>query len=389
METLLSFQGLPEAEPLENGIRPFRLAVPDSVLEDLRNRLAHTRWPDELPEAGADYGVPLAAMKELAEYWHSSYNWREQEALLNAYPQYTVTIDGANIHFFHIQSPEQDAFPLLLTHGWPGSAIEFLDVIGPLTNPRAYGANPSDAFHLVIPSIPGFGLSGPTADKGWNVKRIAAAWAELMHRLGYTRYGTQGGDWGAAISRQLAAEDPEHVCGVHLNYLPFVPKDVPDGLSEEDVRRVAKMNAYLATPAGHMTLQSTRPQTLSFALADSPVGQLAWIADKFAEWTDPACSIAHDRLLTNVMLYWVTGTAASSSRLYYENAKHKGKPIPCPVPVGVAVFPYDLVLPVRCMAERQYDIVHWREFEHGGHFAAMEAPGPFAEDLRDFFRRFR
>ncbi|MDR6224360.1 epoxide hydrolase family protein [Desmospora profundinema] len=373
----------------DTSIRPFRIVILQSVLDDLQARLTHTRWPDELPEAGGDYGVPLGYLKELAEYWRTSYDWRKHEARLNEFPQFTTTIDGANVHFLHIRSPERDAFPLILTHGWPGSFVEFLDVIGPLTNPRAYGGNPTDAFHVVIPSIPGFGFSGPTPKKGWNVNRVALAWAELMRRLGYDRYGAQGGDWGTAISRTLGAVDPEHVCGVHLNYLPFVPTGDLNNLSKEDEARIEQMKRYLAAPPGHMIVQSTRPQTISYALTDSPVGQLAWIAEKFIEWVDPACPVAVDRLLTNVMIYWLTGTAGSSARLFYENNKIKGQPIPCPVPVGVAVFPHDLALPVRRFAERQYDIVHWTEFELGGHFAAMETPDLLTGDIQTYFRRFR
>jgi pimeloyl-ACP methyl ester carboxylesterase len=371
-------------------IRPFRIEIAQSELDDLRDRLARTRWPDELPDAGWDYGVPLAYLKELADYWRTSYDWRRHERRLNGFPQFTTTIDGANVHFLHVRSPERDALPLILTHGWPGSIVEFLDLIGPLTDPRSHGGDPADAFHLVIPSLPGFGFSGPTREKGWDMRRIARAWAELMRRLGYDRYGAHGGDWGSGISRMVAEADREHVCGVHLNYLQTVPPIDADlsGLTEEEQNRLERAQRYRSAPAGYMRLQSTRPQTLSYALTDSPVGQLAWIAEKFYEWTDPACRVDADRLLTNVMLYWLTGTAGSSARLYYENAKTKGK-ILCPAPMGVAVFPYDLALPVRSLAEREYTIVHWTEFEHGGHFAAMEVPDLLVQDLRIFFRRFR
>ncbi|MXQ53292.1 alpha/beta fold hydrolase [Shimazuella sp. KC615] len=372
-------------------IRPFRISIPQSDLDDLKARLTQIRWPVELPDVEGNDGVPLGYMKELVEYWRTSYDWRKQETQLNEFPQFTTTIDGANIHFLHVRSPEKNAFPLILTHGWPGSIVEFLDIIGPLTDPRSYGEDPANAFHVVIPSIPGFGFSGPTPEKGWDIKRTARAWAELMKRLGYDRYGTQGGDLGSAISRTLGAVDPEHVCGVHLNYLFAIPKpnDKLSNLSKEEEDRITQLKCYLASPAGYMVLQSTRPQTLSYALTDSPVGQLAWIAEKFREWVDPACPIGIDRLLTNVMIYWITGTAGSSARSYYENAQSKRRPMPCPVPMGVAVFPYDLALPVRQLVESQYDIVHWTEFDHGGHFAAMEVPDLLTEDLRDFFRRFR
>ncbi|PZE21701.1 epoxide hydrolase family protein [Paenibacillus xerothermodurans] len=370
-------------------IRPFRIEIPQNELDGLRNRLAGTRWPDELPDAGWRYGVPREHLKELTEYWRTSYDWRKYEAQLNQFPQFTTTIDGANVHFLHVRSPEKNATPLILTHGWPGSIVEFLDVIGPLTDPRANGGNSTDAFHLVIPSIPGYGFSGTTREAGWNVRRIAFAWSVLMKRLGYVAYGAQGGDWGSAISRELGGVDPEHVIGVHVNYLPTIPAGDVGNLSEEDKARLARLELYLAEPAGYMKIQASRPQTLAYGLTDSPVGQLAWIAEKFNEWIDPACRIEIDRLLTNVMIYWLTGTAGSSARLYYESAAYRGQQMPCPVPVGVAVFPHDLVLPVRRLAERKYKIVHWTEFERGGHFPAIEAPDLIVRDLRTFFRRFR
>jgi pimeloyl-ACP methyl ester carboxylesterase len=373
-------------------IRPFRIDVPQNQLDDLGDRLARTRWPGELPpRAEWNYGIPLGYMKELTNYWEVSYNWRKHEDQLNEFPQFLTTIDGANVHFLHVRSPEPNALPLILTHGWPGSFVEFLDVITPLTDPRSYGGDPADAFHLVIPSIPGYGFSGPTQEAGWNVRRIAQAWAELMRRLGYERYGAQGGDWGSAISSQLGEIDPEHVCGIHLNYLPTPSVSSVDlnNLSGEDKDRVYRTKRNQASPAGYMVLQSTRPQTLSYALTDSPVGQLAWIAEKFTEWADPSCPIKIDRLLTNVMIYWLTGTAGSAASLYYENSKSKGKPIQCPVPIGVAVFPHDLNLPVRPFAEFRYTIAHWTEFDRGGHFAALEAPDLLTEDLRTFFRLFR
>ncbi|MCF6411312.1 epoxide hydrolase family protein [Pseudalkalibacillus salsuginis] len=370
-------------------IRPFRIAISQKELDDLQARLTHTRWPDELPNVDRDYGVSIDYLRDISEYWRTSYDWRKHESRLNKFPQFTTTIDGANVHFLHVRSPEKDAFPLILTHGWPGSIVEFLDVIGPLTNPKAYGGNPTDAFHLVIPSIPGYGFSGPTLESGWNVNRIALAWAELMRRLGYDRYGAQGGDWGSAISRNLGAVDSKHVCGVHLNYLPTVPTGELNSISNKDEARIEQMKSYLATPAGYMVLQSTKPQTLSYALTDSPIGQLAWIAEKFIEWTDPKISVAVDYLLTNVMIYWLTRTAGSSARLYYENTIGKRGPLPCSVPLGVAVFPYDIVLPIRHLAERQYDIVHWTEFDRGGHFAALETPNLLTEDIQSYFRRFR
>ena len=360
-------------------IKPFRIDIPQADLDDLTDRLARTRWPDELPDAGWDYGISLDRVRELAEYWRTSYDWRKHEAELNQYPQFTTEIDGQNIHFLHVRSSHPDALPLILTHGWPGSIVEFLDVIGPL----------SEDFHLVIPSIPGFGFSGPTRERGWDVQRVARAWAELMSRLGYDRYGAQGGDWGSAISRALGAIAPEHVVGVHLNYLPTPPPATLDGevdLSEQDLDRLAGIKRYLSQQPGFRVIQSTRPQTLAYALTDSPVGQLAWIAEVFTEWADPQSAISTDRLLTNVMLYWLTGTAGSSARLHRES---RTGPLPCPVPIGVAVFAHDITLSVRALAERAYTITHWTEFDHGGHFAALEVPDLLAGDVRAFFWHLR
>ncbi|WP_433431853.1 epoxide hydrolase family protein [Nonomuraea sp. CA-141351] len=354
-------------------IEPFRIDVPQAELDDLADRLARTRWPDELPGVGWDHGIPLGRVRELADYWRTAYDWREHEAELNAYPQFTTEIDGQNIHFLHVRSARPDALPLIVTHGWPGSVVEFLDVIGPL----------SEEFHLVIPSIPGFGFSGPTRDRGWDIRRIAPAWAELMRRLGYDRYGAQGGDWGSGISLALGASAPGHVVGVHVNFLSSLPAGHTEtGLSDDDLARLEQSKRFLAQPSPHRVLQSTRPQTLAYALTDSPVGQLAWIAEKFAEWADPDSEIGVDRVLTDVAIYWLTGTAGSSARLHRENTS---PPPPCVPPLGVAVFPHEVVLPVRSVVEQAYTVAHWTEFERGGHFAALEAPDLFAADVRAFF----
>ena len=381
------------------GIRRFRIDIPQADLDDLRQRLGRARWPDEQPGAGWSYGVPLGYLKELAGYWRTGYDWRAQEARLNAVPQFTTTIDGQNIHFMHVRSPEPGALPLILTHGWPGSVVEFLDLIGPLTDPRSRGADPADAFHLVIPSLPGYGFSGPTREAGWDVRRIARAWAALMSRLGYRRYGAQGGDWGSAVTLDLRVVDAEHLAGAHVNMLPAgAPRDPADlaGLTGEEKARLETRARYDRELSGYAKIQATRPQTLAYALTDSPVGQLAWIAEKFREWTDcgerPGDVIDRDRILTDVMLYWLTGTAGSSARLYYE-MMHGGQRAgrgPSTVPTGVAVFPRDIALPIRRLAEQQdTSIVHWTEFDHGGHFAAMEQPDLLTADVRTFFRRFR
>ncbi|MEV4313345.1 epoxide hydrolase family protein [Actinocrispum sp. NPDC049592] len=372
-------------------IDSFRVSVPQADLDDLGERIARTRWPDELPGAGWDYGVPLDYLKDLAEYWRTGYDWRVHEAELNALPQYVTRIDGQTVYFLHVRSPKPDALPLLLTHGWPGSVVEFLDCIGPLTDPRAHGADPADAFHLVIPAIPGFGFSGPTTETGWGVPRVAAAWAELMRRLGYPRYGAQGGDWGSSISRWLGAEDQEHVVGVHVNLMVSLGRtDSPVELSTEDQERIAAVRKYMANPAGYLRQQSTRPQTLSYGLTDSPVGQLAWIAEKFKEWVDPTVTIDRDRLLTNVMLYWLTGTAGSSARIYYESTHLRGRNFPKYTgPLGVAVFPHEIAPAIRALAEQDHNITYWSEFDRGGHFAALEVPDLLVPDIRTFFRPLR
>jgi epoxide hydrolase len=391
---------MPGTDRSDTLIRPFRIDVPQADLDDLRDRLHRTRWPDELPGVGWTRGVPLGYLKDLAAYWHDGYDWREHEATLNELLQFTTTIDGANVHLLHIRSPEPAALPLILTHGWPGSIVEFLDIIGPLTDPRAHGGDPTDAFHLVIPSIPGYGFSGPTSYTGWTTSRVARAWSELMARLGYGRYGAQGGDWGAFVSPELGRVDPDHVVGVHVNaatfgFIPFGPVD-PDELAtltDAEKARVDRLNTSTAGPGnGYFEIQATRPQTLAYALTDSPVGQLAWIVEKFKDWTHaadvPEDAVDRDQLLTNVMLYWLTGTANSSARLYYENL-HAGSwgQQPSTTPTGVAVFAEDYA--IRRYSQRANNIVHWSEFDRGGHFAAMEAPDLLVGDIREFFRRLR
>jgi epoxide hydrolase len=381
-------------------ITPFRINVSDDDLEDLRTRLARTRWPDELPEVGWRYGVPVGYLKELAEYWRTSYDWRRYEAELNGFAQFTTQIDGANVHFLHVRSTEPDALPMIITHGWPGSIVEFLKVIGPLADPRAHGGDPADAFHLVIPSIPGYGFSGPTHDVGWTTARVAKAWAELMSRLGYERYGAQGGDWGAFVSPELGRIYPDHVVGVHVNaatfgFIPFGPLD-PDELrtfTDTEKARLARLEKFMADMNGYFQIQATRPQTLAYGLSDSPAGQLAWIVEKFKEWTDssaelPEDAVGRDHMLTNVMLYWLTGTAASSARLYYENMHSSSwDQGPSRTPTGVAVFAEDVA--IRRYGERGNNIVHWSDFERGGHFAAMEVPDLLIGDVREFFRGLR
>src|SRR3712207_6469663 len=301
----------------DHEIQPFRIDIPQADLDDLADRLARTRWPSEMPGVGWDRGVPLDYLKELAGYWRTSYDWREHEAGLNRFPQFTTTVDGQTIHFLHVRSPEADAFPLILSHGWPGSVVEFLDVIGPLSDPRSHGGEAADAFHLVIPSLPGFGFSGPTREPGWDSNRIARAFAELMSRLGYERYGAQGGDFGAFISPDLGRVDAAHVAGVHVNaatmgFIPFgdVDEATLAEFTDAEKTRFERMNRFLSEGNAYFQIQGTRPQTLAYGLTDSPAGQLAWIVEKFKEWTHPSAelpekAIDRNRMLTNVMLYWL------------------------------------------------------------------------------------
>jgi pimeloyl-ACP methyl ester carboxylesterase len=380
-------------------VLPFRIEIPQADLDDLRDRLARTRWP-QLLSSSWERGVPVEYLKELTEYWANSYDWRAQEAALNQYPQFTTTIDGQNIHYLHVESPEPDALPLLLVHGWPGSVVEFLDVIGPLTDPKAHGGNSADAFHVVIPSIPGFSFSGPTTEPGWASARTAKAFGELMGRLGYERYGAQGGDFGAFVAPDLGRVDPDHVVGVHVNaatmgFIPWgdVDEDELATLTDTEKARMERLNHYLSEGNGYFQIQATRPQTVAYGLTDSPVGQLAWVVEKFKEWTHPSTdlpetAVDRDRMLTNVMLYWLTGTAGSSANTVYYEGMHSGIwPTPSNVPTGVAAFAEDVA--IRRYSEGNHNIVHWSDFERGGHFAAMEVPDLLVDDIRTFFRTIR
>ncbi|HEU5271210.1 MAG TPA: epoxide hydrolase [Jatrophihabitans sp.] len=378
-------------------MRPFRISVPQGDLDDLNHRLDRVRWPSELPGVGWQRGTPLDYMKDLVHYWRTSYDWRAAEERLNRFPQFITEIDGATVHFLHVRSPEPDARPLLMTHGWPGSVAEYLDVIEPLVDPRSHGGDPSDAFHLVIPAPPGFGFSGPAPEPGWNMARIAQAWLELMRRLGYDRCIAHGGDLGAWISMVAAAMDPERVTGAHVSFLYAPHSSDPNelaGLGERDLARLAKVAEFEDQGrAGYMRLQSTRPQTLAYGLADSPAGLLAWMAEKYWDWT-AGDTVSRDQLLTAVTIYWLTGTAGSSAQLYFENADELPLgapppvlPPPLPVPLGVACFADDVTLPVRQVAEHRFsNIVRWTEYEVGGHYPAMEVPETFVTELRSFAR---
>lgn len=381
-------------EPTMNDeqIRRFRIDVTQEELDDMKERLDRSRYP-ELPDTGWDRGVPLSYLKELKEYWQHEYDWREHESRLNQYPQYITAINGQNIHFLHILSPEPGAKPLMLIHGWPGSFIEFLDVIGPLSNPSSYGGQAGDAYHLIIPSIPGFGFSAPLNEPGWTPARMAEAFLQLMNRLGYERFGVQGGDSGAFIAPEMGRQAPERLIGIHLNALLTFPSGEEgelDALTEEERQRVARMEGF---NDGYLQIQSKSPYTLAYSLHDSPVGQLAWMAEIFKKWTGaeeslPEASIDRDRMLTNISLYWFSGTAGSSAQIYYESMNDPMAWVPKErgtVPTGVLVSTaHDTA--VRRFAEREHSIAHWTEAPEGGHFFAMEQPTRFVEDVRQFFR---
>jgi pimeloyl-ACP methyl ester carboxylesterase len=371
---------------IDNEIRPFRIDIPQADLDDLADRLARTRWPDELSGAEWNYGVTVEYVKGLVDYWRDRYDWRSWEARLNEYPQFTTTIDGQNIHFLHIRSADPHALPLVLTHGWPGSIVEFLDVIGPLSDPRAHGGDQATAFHLVIPSLPGYGFSGPTHETGWNRYRTAAAWAELMRRLGYERYGAVGNDGGSFVSPELGRLAPDNVVGVHVTQIYSFPSGDPsefEDLSDEDQAALQFLKWFSENRMAFNTLHSTQPQNLAFALADSPVGQLAWSGQLFGEALDA------DYILTNVMLYWLTGTTASSMRFYYEDGHAEHPTEPTTVPIGLANFANDF-RSMRRFAERDHsNIVSWNTYDTGGHYAAHEVPDLLIEDIREFFSRLR
>lgn len=383
------------------GVIPFRVDVPEADLADLRQRIARTRWPEPETAEGWSQGVPLSYLQELSAYWADGYDWREVESRLNALPQFVTEIDGLPIHFLHVRSPHPDALPLIVTHGWPGSVVEFLKVIGPLTDPVAHGGNAADAFHLVCPSLPGFGFSGKPAQPGWGIERIAAAWAELMARLGYPRYGAQGSDWGTSVSASIGQQDPGHVAGIHLTP-PLAPPDPATfgDLTDRERAALAALKHSAEHDSGYSTEHATRPQTIGYGLVDSPVALCAWIIEKFWAWTD--CDghldnvLTRDELLDNLMLYWLPGTGASSARLYWESMRQVSEWITgqvtdtVTVPAGCSIFPKELQRPSRRWAEKRFtDIRYWNEPAKGGHFAAFEQPGLFIDEVRAFFRLVR
>ena len=385
----------PTRTATDAGLRPYRINVPQADIDDLRDRLARTRWARDLPGTGWERGVPAGYLHELADYWAGEYDWRAHEAELNAYPQFTTMIDGASVHFLHVRSAEPGATPLMLLHGWPGSVVEFLDVIGPLTDPAAHDGDPADAFHLVIPSLPGYGFSGPLTQPGWTDGRTAAALTGLMDRLGYHRYGVQGGDVGAFIAPLMGRAAPENVIGVHVNALVTFPTGDPAemaALTEAERGRLAAMEQWQQHSSAYMQVQGTRPQTIGQSLTDSPSGLLAWIVEKFQDWTNPDAllpedAVDRDRILTDVSIYWFTATVGSAAHTYYERFNDPAMWVPrerSAVPTGVAVFPTDIS--IRLFASKASNIVRWSEFDRGGHFAALEAPGRLTADVREFFR---
>jgi pimeloyl-ACP methyl ester carboxylesterase len=379
----------------------FRVEIPEGDLRDLRERLERTRWPDAETVSDWSQGVPLDYIRELCAYWADGYDWRATEARLNTLPQFRTTIDGLGIHFIHVRSRHPDALPLVITHGWPGSIVEFLKVIEPLTDPTAHGGTPADAFHVVCPSLPGYGFSDKPEQPGWGVERIAAAWTTLMARLGYHRYGAQGSDWGTSISASIGQQDPEHVIGIHLTP-PLAPPDPAtfDDLTERERAALASLQRSAESDSGYYQEHATRPQTIGYALVDSPAALCAWIIEKFWAWTD--CDgrienvLTRDELLDNLMLYWLPRTGASSARLYWESFAQVSEWISGPtldtitIPTGCSVFPKELQRPSRRWAEKRFtDIRYWNEPEKGGHFAAFEQPQLFVHEVRSCFAQLQ
>ena len=395
----------PTSHSQSAGIHPFQIQIEDAVLADLDQRLAGTRWPDQVKDSGWDYGPDVAWMRQLLAYWRDGYDWRAEEKRLNAFPQFTTEIDGLDIHFAHVRSPHEDATPLLLVHGWPGSFVEFTGIIPMLTEPEKHGGEAADAFHVVVPSLPGFGFSEKPSEPGWNSVRMAEVLAKLMARLGYERYGAQGGDWGGGIVRWIATNDGAHCIGAHSNFPPArQPTDDPmRGVTEAERERFQARRAELADHKAYGAIQGTRPLALGYGLNESPAGLAAWILDKFWAWSDHGGdlenSFTKDELLTNVMIYWVTGTMPSAVRIYFETGRDTPRPAAMsdfaitgpPAPMGFALFPKEINVPPKPWVQRQFGdtFIHWTEMPRGGHFAAMEEPELLAHDVRVFFAKVR
>ena len=381
----------------QDSIVPFKIQVADSVLADLKQRLARTRFPGEIPNSDWDYGTNLAYLKELVTYWQQKFDWRAAERRLNQFDQFTTNIDGLDIHFIHQRSKNPNAMPLAVTHGWPGSIAEFTKIIGPLTDPAAHGGNASDSFHVVAISLPGFAFSGKPTERGYSPERIAGIIAKLMARLGYSRYGLQGGDWGSSISRFAALNDASHVAGLHLNFCLAGPppgaKDPNEGVTPAELERTRARQTFFETERGYFLEQSTKPQTIGYGLDDSPAGLARWIVQKVRSWWDSDGKVEQkftkDELLTNITIYWVTQSGTSSARIYYENLRAKPPQGRVQVPTACAVFPKEISIAPRRWVEAQYNVTRWTEMPRGGHFAALEEPGLLVDDLRAFFRTLR
>jgi epoxide hydrolase len=385
---------LPRAAIAATDITPFTYQAPQAALDDLKARLDRTRFPEREPVDDWSQGVPLAKLQALVDYWRRDYHWRRCEARLNGFEQFRTRIDGLDVHFLHVRSPHADALPMILTHGWPGSVVEFFGVIGPLTDPTAYGGAAADAFHLVVPSLPGFGFSGKPHETGWTSARIARAWGELMDRLGYRRYVAQGGDWGADVTTKMAQQHARGLAAIHLNMPLVFPDEGDQPRTEEERQAVEKLARFQTDGFGYFLLQSTRPQTVGYALTDSPAGLAAWIYEKFHAWTDnqgsPEDAVSVDEMLDNITLYWLTETAASSARIYLENEKDGVYGGVVDLPVGVSIFPDEIVPAPRSWADRVFpNLIHWGELDRGGHFAAFEEPDLFVAELRACFRSMR
>jgi epoxide hydrolase len=380
-------------------IQSFAIDVAPGVLEDLRERLTRARWPERETVTGWEQGIPLSYLHDVCEYWRTGYDWPARQAALNRFPQFRTVLSGGgdeplDIHFVHATSPNPDALPLVLTHGWPGSTVEFMEVLGPLTDPAAHGGDPADAFHVVAPSLPGFGFSGKPTRPGWGVERTAAAWDELMGRLGYERYVAQGGDWGSAVTTHIGAQARGRCAAIHVNMPVAMPtaEDMAD-LTAEEMVALQKAQHYQSRESGYSTQQRTMPQTIGYSLVDSPVGLAAWVIEKFHGWTDnqgsPEDAVSRDALLDNVMMYWLGAAGASSARLYWESFG-SFTTATVALPTGIAQFPAEIIRSSRRWAERAYtDIRSWTEYDRGGHFAALEEPDLFVAELRTFFRQFR
>ena len=374
-------------------IVPFTYGAPQSALDDLKQRLANTRWPERETVNDWSQGVPLEKLRALVDYWQNQYDWRRCEAELNHFPQFRTAIDGLGIHFIHARSEHPNALPIILTHGWPSTVLLFKEVIAPLTDPTAHGGKAEDAFHVVVPSLPGFGFSDKPQERGWNAERVAKAWAVLMQRLGYKRYVAQGGDWGAFVTTAMAQQRPPGLAAIHTNFAQTIPDVIPAKLLPDQKRAVEVFKAFMENGFAYGRLQATRPQTLGYALADSPAGQAAWIYDIFNSGTGntgaPEDALTRDQMLDEITLYWLTNSAASSARFYLEQAQLLGKrnnPGRVDLPVGVSVFPNDLP-PARSWAEQVYPkLFYWHELDRGGHFASLEVPELFVDEMRKCFR---